>query len=81
MIIGLPPVDVPFFERDPRSCKRCAHAFYSPSDLERRYLRCGFSKYKLLCCYQRHETGWCGPDAVNWKDRGTDEIKNGRESE
>jgi len=69
MTKGLPPLDVPFHEQDPHSCKRCKHSYYRGDDRALRYLRCGVSQYNQLCVYERHETGDCGPDAIHWKER------------
>lgn len=69
MTRGLPPIDVPFHLQDPNSCKRCIHGFYSASDRDFRYLRCGRSEYQQQCRYERHETGDCGPAAIHWKER------------
>lgn len=70
MTRGLPPIDAPWFDRDPRSCKRCAHSFYDSSDTELRYLRCSRSQYSQQCRYERHDTGDCKPEAIHWKERG-----------
>jgi hypothetical protein len=69
MIRGLPPIDLPFHLQEPDSCRRCVHSFYSADDKAQRYLRCGRSEYSEQCCYERHETGNCGPAATNWKER------------
>lgn len=69
-INGLPPIDVPWWRKDPHDCLRCKHSFYQSSDRELRYPRCGRSEYAQQCRYERHETGTCGPDAIYWTERG-----------
>ena len=69
MIRGLPPIDVPFHLQEPDSCRRCVHSFHSADDTAQRYLRCGLSEQGEQCCYERHETGTCGPAATRWKER------------
>lgn len=70
MTRGLPSIDVPIHERDPRPCKACKHSFYDSRDDGLQYLRCSYSQYSERCLYQRHETGDCGPDGKHWKARG-----------
>lgn len=67
---GLPEIDVPWFELDPRSCKRCCHSFYDSKDRELRYLRCGRGPYGQQCRYERHDDGDCKREGVHFKERG-----------
>lgn len=69
---GLPEIDVPLHEREPRPCKRCKHSYYSKDDKHLRYPRCQRAPFSRQCRYERHETGDCGPDALHWKERGHD---------
>lgn len=69
MTKGLPPMDVAWWERDPHSCKRCVHSFYSAADPDLRYLRCSRGDYAIQCRYERHDTGECKPEALFWKER------------
>ena len=69
MTKGLPPIDVPQWLLDPRSCKRCKHSYFDSSDIELRYMRCGFSQYSQQCRYERHDTGDCKPEALHWTER------------
>lgn len=66
MIPGLPPIDIPDWLLEPRSCKACKHMFYQSADRDLRYPRCGRARHSQQCRYERHETGECGPDAIYW---------------
>lgn len=69
MTKGLPSLDVPFHLQEPNSCKKCTYSFFDASDRGQRYMRCDRSEYDQQCCYERHETGECGPAAIHWKER------------
>lgn len=70
MINGLPPLDVPLHERDPRPCKSCTHSFFDGRDAELRYMRCGRSDWSQQCRFERHDTGDCKPEGIYFKERG-----------
>lgn len=69
MTRGLPHIDVPFHLQEPNSCRACKHSYFSASDTDHRYMRCGRSSHSQQCRYERHETGACGADAIFWKAR------------
>lgn len=70
---GLPPIDVPRYIRDPHDCRKCKHSYYDSSGtIDPRDLRCSKSKYRSRCLYERHETGDCRPEALNFKVRGVE---------
>ena len=68
-IPGLPPIDVPQWERDPHSCKTCKHSYFESSDTDRRYMRCRRSEWQHECRFERHYTGDCGEAGLYWKER------------
>lgn len=70
MTKGLPEIDVPWWLKDPHSCRACKHSYFDSSDTGFRYMRCGRASHSQQCRYERHETGDCGRDAIYWKARG-----------
>ena len=66
--MGQSSIDLPFHQRDPHDCRKCAHSLYLSQDTDQRYLRCG-RFHSVLCVFVRDEKGDCKPQALNFKAR------------
>lgn len=65
MIQPLPPVEKPIHEQGPRPCSACRWSYD-----DGQHMRCKKIKYRsMICTFERHETGDCGPDGLYWSER------------
>lgn len=68
-IPGLPPIDIPLHQRDPRDCRKCKQSYYDADDEALRYARC--ARTGNMCVFERDKDSACGPEAKHWMERGT----------